>query len=411
MVIDYSNLLVRSSFAFRLINPFYVKILYLHQYFKTPEEGGAIRSYHIAKALVKAGHEVILITTHNRPKKTHQLIEGIQVIYLPIYYKNDLSFLRRIQSYFTFSKQAIKEAKTIQGIDLVYASSTPLTVGLAALKLKRPFVFEVRDLWPKIPIHLGYLNPIIGQYFYWLERKIYTKSKAIISLSPETKKYIDELGFEEKNHLITNMADCDFFTPQLITSKEKFTICYTGTFGVANHLEYIIDLAKLAHQQQLLIQFILVGEGKEYNHIRFLARHLPNITIEQFTNKKEICAVLNKSHASITSFLEHPALQGMSPNKFFDGLAAGKLMVVNTKGWLKDYVENNVCGFYYPPTNPQAFINKIIEYINNEARLSSAQQQARNCAERDFSVQKLTTKVISILEQLIPQTSDDNVIH
>ncbi len=387
-----------------------MKILYLHQYFKTPEEGGAIRSYHIAKALVNAGHEVTLITTHNHPQKSIKFIEGIEVIYLPINYKNSYSFYKRIQSYYNYSSQVVKEARLIKNIDLVYATSTPLTVGLAALKLKLPFVFEVRDLWPKIPIDLGYLNPIIGQYFYWQERKIYKKAKAIISLSPESKKYIDELGFEDKNHLITNMSDCDFFTPHLSIEK-KFTICYTGTFGRANHLEYIIDIAKLAHQQKLPIQFILIGEGSEYNHIRFFTRNLPNITLESFTNKEEVRKVLNKSHASIISFLEHYALEGMSPNKFFDGLAAGKLIIVNTKGWLKDYVEINDCGFYYPPNQPQEFFNKITAYLKDEGKLLSVQQNARTCAERDFSVQELTKKITTIVAHIIPQTSDDSAIH
>ncbi len=387
-----------------------MKILYLHQYFKTPEEGGAIRSYHIAKALVKAGHEVTLITTHNHPQKSIKFIEGIEVIYLPINYKNSYSFYKRIQSYYNYSSQVVKETRLIKNIDLVYATSTPLTVGLAALKLKLPFVFEVRDLWPKIPIDLGYLNPIIGHYFYWQERKIYKKAKAIISLSPASKKYIDELDFEDKNHLITNMSDCEFFTPHLSIEK-KFTICYTGTFGRANHLEYIINIAKLAHQQEHPIQFILIGEGGEYNSIRFLTRNLPNISIESFTNKEEVRKILNKSHASIISFLEHTALEGMSPNKFFDGLAAGKLIIVNTKGWLKDYVETNDCGFYYSPNQPQEFINKIATYLTDEAKLLSVQQNARTCAERDFSVQKLTQKITAIVAQIIPPTSGDSVIH
>lgn len=379
-----------------------MNILYLHQYFKTPEEGGAIRSYHIAKALVAAGHQVTLITAHNLPEKVIKTIEGIRVIYLPIYYKNNLSFIKRIQSYYTFSNQAVKEAKQLKNTDLVYASSTPLTVGLAALKLNLPYVFEVRDLWPKIPIELGYLNPFIGNFFYWLEHKIYQKSKAIISLSPDSKRYIDNLGFADKNHLITNMADCAFFTPHDVV-EEKFTLCYTGTFGAANQLKYIINLAQLAQQQQLPIQLILIGEGKEYNYIKSLAKGLSNVIIQPFTNKEAVRAVLNKSHAHITSFLEHPALEGMSPNKFFDALAAGKLSIVNTKGWLKDYVEKNACGFYYPPNNPQEFIDKLTFYLNDKTLLLSAQQTARLCAERDFSVQELTKKITLIVENITLQ--------
>ena len=70
-----------------------MKIVYLHQYFKTPQEGGAIRSYHIAKALVKAGHDVTMITSHNTLNREEKLIEDIKVIYLPVYYSNELSLI------------------------------------------------------------------------------------------------------------------------------------------------------------------------------------------------------------------------------------------------------------------------------------------------------------------------------
>lgn len=372
-----------------------MKIVYLHQYFKTPQEGGAIRSYHIAKALVKAGHDVTMITSHNTLNREEKLIEDIKVIYLPVYYSNELSFISRIKAYLKFGKLARKEASKINDIDLVYATSTPLTIGLTAIKINKPFVFEVRDLWPKIPVELGYIHPIIGYFLYKLEKRIYKKAKTIFSLSPETKQYIDKLGFSTKNQLIPNMSDCLFFQSNEVNS--DFKICYTGTFGKANHLEYLIDVAKECHKIKLPIQFILAGEGKEFYHIQFLARTLPNVIFKSYSNKKKMKSILDSSNASYISFLKHSALEGMSPNKFFDALAAGKLTIVNTKGWLKDYVENNHCGFYHNPSDVQEFITKITPYLTNKVLLQQTQKNARQCAVRDFSVHELTNKINTII--------------
>ncbi len=128
-----------------------MKILYIHQYFKTPEEGGSIRSYYLASGLVKNGYEVEMITTHNDQRYEVKIIQGIRVHYLPVYYDNNLGFVRRIIAFLRFYFLALEVAKTIKDVNLVYAMTTPLTVGMIAMRLKKkldlPYYFE--ELNPK----------------------------------------------------------------------------------------------------------------------------------------------------------------------------------------------------------------------------------------------------------------------
>ena len=112
-------------------------ILYIHQYFKTPQEGGAIRSYYLANGLVEKGFEVEMLTTHNESIYTKAEIDGIKVHYLPVRYSNEMGFFKRIWSFFKFVRLAKKYAKNIASIDKAYITSTPLTVGLIGLWLKR----------------------------------------------------------------------------------------------------------------------------------------------------------------------------------------------------------------------------------------------------------------------------------
>ena len=128
-------------------------ILYIHQYFKTPEDGGALRSYFVAKGLVKRGFNVQMLTTHNKPIRETKIVDGITVQYLPIRYSNDMPFIRRYLAFLKFVFSSIRLCSKRQKSDLIYATSTPLTVGIIALwfkwKQNIPFIFEVRDLWPE----------------------------------------------------------------------------------------------------------------------------------------------------------------------------------------------------------------------------------------------------------------------
>ena len=150
-----------------------MRILYVHQYFSTPRGSTGTRSYEQARLMEAAGHEVTMFTTAAQlredelpPGKGLYLrgrIDGIDCIVLNVPYHQTMSYRRRITSFLRFMAGACRVALAEPGIDLVYATSTPLTVGVVALVarwLRRtPYVFEVRDLWPDVPLEMGILQP------------------------------------------------------------------------------------------------------------------------------------------------------------------------------------------------------------------------------------------------------------
>lgn len=377
-----------------------MKVCYLHQYFKTPQEGGAIRSYHIARAMINAGHQVTMITSHNKQQIVESQIDGIDVVYIPVFYSNRLSFMKRIWAYLKFMVLAYKQSKNVES-DIIYATSTPLTIGIIAWLLKKknntPYIFEVRDLWPSIPIQLGYIKSFIAKKFlYYIEKKIYQNALQIIALSPPAVNYISKLVSSSKITLVPNMSDCNFFHPVTIPS-ENFNIAYVGTFGKANHLQYLFDVAKLTIEKNLPIYFHLIGEGAEYEHWKLIAQNYSNVRVSPFGDKYEVIKLLDSCQATYTSFLDHQALTGMSPNKFFDSLAAGKLNIINCKGWLKDEVEKHGIGFYHDPLRPSTFIQQIKPFLDQPTKLQEAQIAARKRATEHYSIDLLTNKILNLL--------------
>jgi glycosyltransferase involved in cell wall biosynthesis len=395
-----------------------MKILYLHQYFTKPEQGGAIRSFHLAKALAVAGHEVILISSHNEGHEKAETVEGFTVYYLPVYYDNSLGFRGRIWSFIKFAFKAYHRAKKIPGIDICYAASTPLTIGIPALLLKLrhhiPYYFEVGDLWPEAPIQMGVIkNPVLKKILYGLEKKIYKEADKIIPVSPGMGEGVEKVIKNKSVTIIPNLADCHFFKPVLKDEflikehklENKFVITYFGAVGKSNHLEYFIEIAKACKEKGLdRIKFLLAGKGAELQHIEALAaKHgLDNLLFLGFRDKEGIKKILSMSDATYTSFAKIPVLQTNSPNKFFDSLASGKLSIVNTSAWLKDLVEKNECGFYADPENPQEFISKIVPFLSDKELLEKYKMNARTLAEKEFSVEVLTKKFTELFRSILP---------
>ncbi|TLM94724.1 MAG: glycosyltransferase family 4 protein, partial [Actinobacteria bacterium] len=147
-----------------------VRILYIHQFFATRESSlGLIRSYEFARRWVEQGHEVTVITSASRLPDEYSdrlfsdgVIDGIRVRSVRVGYSNYMGTLRRMWSFATFMFGATWLAVTAGQHDVVFATSTPLTVGIpgwcAAALRRRPFVFEVRDLWPEAAIQMGAIS-------------------------------------------------------------------------------------------------------------------------------------------------------------------------------------------------------------------------------------------------------------
>ena len=388
-----------------------MKIIYIHQYFKTPQEGGAIRSYYLAKGLMDKGFEVEMITAHNEESYQKKSIEGITVHYLPVPYNNSMGFISRVSAYFKFIRKSKKRISKIKNADLVYATSTPLTVGLIALwakrKLKLPYYFEVRDLWPTAPIEIGAVKGVIfKKWFYSLEAKIYKGAEKIIALSPGMRDWVKEVVPDKEVYMIPNMADCVFFNKEIKNPKlvdfyhvnQPFVITYLGSIGMSNHLEFFLEIAQEAIKQNLNINFKIVGTGSQLSRIKMLSymKGLQNVEFFPHQNKEGVKDILNVSDATYVCFANLPVLGTNSPNKLFDSLASGKLTIVNTKGWTKDLVEQYKCGFYTDPLEPTQFIEQIKPFIEQRDLLEVYKNNARTTAEKHYSRKLQIEKLIKI---------------
>jgi len=374
-----------------------MKILYIHQYFKIPENGGCIRSYHLAKGLIAAGHEVVMLTAHNHMEYIEEEVDGIQVKYLPVAYDNSFGFRKRLSSFFKFITASVKLAKK-ERYGYAYVMTTPLSTAVIALYLKwfrgLPYFFEVGDLWPEVPVKMGILkNPLIKQAAYFLEYLAYKNADRIVGLSPSISAYIKERHPDKKIATIPNISDLHFFQPAK-KLHEGLKILYCGTIGVANHLEYLIAVAEASLAKELPIQFTIVGSGARQNAIEGMAKNLSNVTLVDFVNRAVLKEIIAEHDAFYVSFKDIDVLHTGSPNKYFDGLAAGKLMILNLGGWLKEVTEKHACGFSYDPDKPEEFIQKITPYINDLELLLQAQQHARTLSKQ-YSLETAQMKMNS----------------
>ncbi len=393
-----------------------VKVLILHQHFNTPQSGGPLRSYYLAKALVDRGIAVSIITARRQTFYSQETVEGIDVHYLPIAYDNKFGFYKRGISFLRYAIDCVKITGRIRGITLCYAISVPLTVGQAALWIRKkystPFIFEVGDLWPDAPVQLGFIqNHVLQRALYWLEKRIYFNAKQVVALSEPIRDAIVSKVPGTVVKVIPNISDVQFFHPEEkdpALEKEfgvtgKYVVSYIGAVGFANGLDYYLECARASQKAGLNVHFLMCGEGGAFEGLKNAAKRLglSNFTFVPFTNREGVRKLLNVTDATFISYRPFKILETGSPNKYFDGLAAGKLIVTNFGGWIREEIIRENCGLALDSKFPHDFVNQISPLLNDHSREAAMRVNARNLAVRKYSRELLSNEFARMIQDTI----------
>lgn len=396
-----------------------MRIIYLHQYFNGPSESGSTRSYEFAKRWVKEGHDVQVITTDRAGSNDFRgwresMLDGIKIHRVSIPYSNALGFIARVRAFIRFAMSAGSRAKEIGG-DVVFATSTPLTIAIPGARVSRalriPMVFEVRDLWPEVPIAMGIIkNPMLKTLARILEKYAYKRASQVIALSPGMRDGVLRAGGRAAEvHVIPNACDVEFFQsgdssrffekhPELVGKK---IVVYAGTFGDVNGVDFLVQVAREMDLVRNDIAFVLVGSGKHYNGLveqaKLLGLFNRNLFVLPPVPKEAMPDLLAASAISTSLVVNNQALWVNSANKFFDAMAAARPIAINHRGWLAELIEQRDLGLVLPAEEPEDAAIEIAALLSDGARLKRMQRNALSIASRHFSRDRLSEKVLDIL--------------
>ena len=394
-----------------------MKILYIHQYFRFPEQSGGTRSYDLATSFVKRGIQVEMISASQvsgNKKWCEFERDGIKFHMLNCPYDNKMSFSRRIISFVSFMCNASIKALQIN-CDCVLATSTPLTVAIPALVRKwikkTPYVFEVRDVWPEVPIKMGIIkNKIAIRFLYWFEKLIYKNASAIVPLSVGMDTDVKSRYPNDKSVVIPNISEVTRFTnissavDLNIPITGKKIVLYAGTFGIANRVTYMVDMAYETLKIDPNIYYLIFGDGKERERVLEYASEKGvlnnNLFVLNPVKKNELPYLYSIATVGFCSLIENPTVWESSANKFFDTLAASKPIVINYKGWQADVIRSKKIGYVLPVKVTIEAVKEFVKYISNEKLLLEQGKNAFNLAKEEYSLDVAVDKYMKIFSSL-----------
>ncbi|CBJ40665.1 putative glycosyltransferase (plasmid) [Ralstonia solanacearum CMR15] len=400
-----------------------MRVLYFHQHFCTPRGAAGIRSYEMARRLVHHGHAVTMVCGSYAGGHTglsgdfqrgrrEGMVDGIRVIEFDLAYSNADGFMKRSAMFLRFALRSIGLALT-EPYDVLFATTTPLTAGIPGIFARwlrgKPFVFEVRDLWPELPRAMGVIrNRAVLRALDWLEWASYRSANRLIGLSPGIVEGIARRGVpHERIASVPNGCDLGIFSspaepwrPEGVDAGHLMAV-FAGTHGVANGLDAVLDAAAVLKQRRRDdIRLVLIGQGKCKPALVERARglELDNVVFHDPVNKARMAGLLASADLGLQILADVPAFYyGTSPNKFFDYIAAGLPVLNNYPGWLAELITGHGCGFAVPPGDPAAFADALEQAADQRDRLAEMGVQAQALAASQFDRERLADRFVEWL--------------
>ncbi|MEO5886078.1 MAG: glycosyltransferase family 4 protein, partial [Anaerolineales bacterium] len=404
-----------------------MKILLINQAFVSPDEPGHTRHFEMAQFLQARGHELVIVASdlnYQTGQKTverkgifaEQVITGVRILRAYIYPALHRSYLWRIVSFFSFMFSSVWTALQVRDLDLVMGTTPPIfqavSAWLVAVIRRKPFLLEVRDLWPEFGVSMGVLtNPVLIALGRWLEKFLYAHATHILVNSPAYKDYMIAKDVPEtKITFIAYGTDVDMFNPQVDGSsirkelrlENKFIVLYAGALGQANDIDTLLRAAQRLSANDKIC-FVLFGDGKERPRLQSKADQmkLTNVIFAGVRAKKDMPLVLASADVCLAILQDIPMFRTTYPNKVFDTMAAGRATVLVIDGVSRQLIESSNGGVYVQPGDDELLAKTILELSKDSQHVKQMGLSAREYLIKHLDRRDKLNETLDLLTKLL----------
>lgn len=381
-------------------------VLFLSNNFPPEVNALATRTWEHTRAWASAGGDVEVISgpPHFPEGEVHagyrnafhqENVEGVRVTRIPMYVTPNRGLVRRSISYLSyllsaawFATRAIHEPPP----GVVVASSPHLLAGLAgwvvSSRIRRPFVLEVRDLWPKSIVEVGAMERnLLIRALESLERFLYRRADHVVIVSPAFREHVEARGVAPSDiSVLPNGVDYEWLArspsadgvealKRALGLSGRFVVSYIGTVGLAHGLDVLVEAARLCDDPEIV--FLVVGAGADWDRLSEQSRknELQNLVVLERQPRERVRDFYALTDVSVVHLLDRPAFREVIPSKMFESMAMERPIVLGVRGIARRILEQAGAGVAVPPGDARALL-AAVSRLKADPALRSAQGAA-----------------------------------
>ncbi|MFT6969913.1 MAG: glycosyltransferase involved in cell wall biosynthesis [Roseivirga sp.] len=399
-----------------------MRVLFITDNFPPEVNAPATRTYEHCREWVRSGVEVTVITcAPNFPQgKVYkgyknrlvykERIEGIKVVRVWTYMSPNKGKIKRSLDYISFSLSSFLAGLFIK-TDLIVATSPQILAALSGRGLsfvkRKPWVLEVRDLWPASVALVGEISAgNLLRFLFWLEIKLYNSAKRIVVVTDSFRENIIGKGIEAKKiAVIKNGVNFDLYKNQPLDSElksmlgldGKFVFGYVGTHGLSHSLDFILNC--VAQVKEADSHFLFIGSGAKKQELKLQAEQLAlqNITFLEPVEKAEVWRYISLIDVMLVPLRKDELFKTVIPSKIFETAAMCTPILLGVDGEARKLIEDYNAGYYFEPENEKSFL-KALQKLKEDKTLYWELQKGCLKLAKDFDRKELADQMLTYLK-------------
>ncbi len=354
-------------------------------------------------------------------------IDNINVIRVVTYLAPNKGTFRRILNYISFMLTAWIAGLCVSKPDIVIATSPQFFCGWAGILVsklrRRPFILEIRDIWPESIVAVGAMtNQRIIHFLEWLERWMYRLAHHIVAVGEGYREQLLAKGVDaQKITVIPNGINADEYIPQKSGGELRrryglngeFVCAYLGTIGMAAKLEIVLDAARRLKDNCIPhIKFMLIGDGAERERLQRQAAEegLENVIFTGRQDKRLIPEFLASVDACLVHLKKTDLFKSVLPSKIFEAAAMQKPIIMGVEGCAADLIRRSGAGICIEPENHAALCDAVLSLSSNPDLARQYGQQGRSYILSHFDRKILSRQYEKLIENLVNEATDSSAM-
>jgi glycogen(starch) synthase len=362
----------------------------------------------LAKALVRDGHDVHVVTLDFPGSPSYEEMEGVKV-YRTATELGHPNFLTWVLLFNHFLEKRMADISRQVEVDVLHVHDWLTAFAGISFKhhLKKPMVLTVHstEVGRAQGLHNADSFSIDG-IEWWAA---YEASRVVVTSHSMKRENCDHFHLPwDKVDVIPNAIDVTNYNASVdrgavrarygVGWGEKMVLC-VGRLVPQKGIEYFIRAIPTIAQRYPEAKFIIVGEGWSRAYLEDAAQstgHRRKILFTGFISDAEVIALMTSADVLVIPSIYEPfgivALEGM---------ATGVPVVASQVGGLAEVIEHDRTGIFVYPRNPESIAWGVDRILSNYDHAKWLTQNAREKLHKTYTWEAVAMKTVEVYKKAV----------
>lgn len=248
-------------------------------------------------------------------------------------------------------------------------------------------------------------NSLMAKIIKFGETTVYNACDLVFADTPFQETYLlrDFRVNPKKLKVLPIGADDNYYKYTRYTNKsKKVRVVYYGLYSPIHGVEHLIEAARILRNEKD-IEIVMVGNGNTFqeNYDRAQKLKLKNITFYHNTPEDQHVPILQTADIFPGFLQKHPSVDRVIPNKVYQGLALGKVVLTADAPVIRSVFEHKKNIYTVKPSNARDIADAIMFLKNNPEKRYQIAQDSYKLYKEKFTSKAVGKALEEYIEKIL----------